>query len=90
MSTLHLYIMMGQCHVYFASINNFASVSFQEEQDRELGYPLQAFDVQKGYFTCPLCRQLSNGVLPILPQSIRRRNDQVNIIQLIGRLSLAK
>ncbi|XP_066929342.1 E3 ubiquitin-protein ligase ubr3-like [Clytia hemisphaerica] len=38
--------------------------SLQDEQSRLL-------NLEKGEFTCPMCRQISNGVLPILPTFIK-------------------
>jgi len=47
--------------------------SLQDEQIRTYIFEQPQFDITKGFFNCPFCRQPCNGVLPILPDSIRKR-----------------
>eukprot|EP00795_Rhopilema_esculentum_P014545 gene14545-5613_t len=53
--------------------------SLQEEHIRNFSYEQLPFDIQKGYFTCPLCRQPCNGVLPVLSDVIRKREAKRNL-----------
>ncbi|XP_058960015.2 E3 ubiquitin-protein ligase ubr3 [Pocillopora verrucosa] len=43
--------------------------SLQEEDANQL-YHVQPFNPRNGEFTCPLCRQLGNSVLPVVPSHI--------------------
>lgn len=43
--------------------------SLQEEDANQL-YQVQPFNPRNGEFTCPLCRQLGNCVLPVVPSHI--------------------
>jgi len=47
--------------------------SLQDEQIRTYIFEQPQFDITKGFFNCPFCRRPCNGVLPILPDSIRKR-----------------
>ena len=66
---------------------------FQEEDANQLHHQLHQihpFNPRNGEFTCPLCRQLGNCVLPIVPSQIiptntaaKVRGDDKNELSLI-------
>lgn len=41
-----------------------------QEEDANQLYHVQPFNPRNGEFTCPLCRQLGNSVLPVVPSHI--------------------
>ena len=48
----------------FDKLTIFTNSNFFQEESQRL------FNTDKGEFSCPLCRQLSNGVLPVLPENV--------------------
>lgn len=51
------------CLFFFFAVNEPLSYFFIPQNDQVL----QGFSVDKGEFTCPLCRQFANSVLPCRP-----------------------
>ena len=56
----------------------FDDVSEAEKRRYRTRHPT-SFDVEKGEFLCPLCRSLSNSVIPLIPQvwSLKKNNFQM-------------
>eukprot|EP00794_Sanderia_malayensis_P003219 gene3219-3696_t len=64
------------CHYIHIDCHQSYIKSLQEERSRSFGYENNMFDITKGFFTCPLCRQPCNGVVPILPDVLRKRDSK--------------